>query len=159
MKTLPVLSLTLLLAACSAGGYHGNGDDNYFSAFASMPDTRWDYASPLTFNVDTLRDSISPRGDMLLTVRHSHGYNFRNLWLEIVYDQADTIATPDTLNIILADVYGHWRGNGSGPSLQVIDTIARDIPLRQGQKIGLRHIMRLDTVEGIEQVGITYLPR
>ena len=46
-----------------------------------------------------------------------------------------------------------------GPSLQVVDTIARGVALRQGQEIRLRHIMRLDTIEGIEQVGVTFLPR
>lgn len=64
MKVLRNLSLALavLLAACSIDGHYGNGDDNYFSAFASMPDTRWNYASPLTFAVDTLRDSVARRG-------------------------------------------------------------------------------------------------
>lgn len=161
MKVLRNLSVALavMLAACSIDGHYGNGDDNYFSAFASMPDTRWDYASPLTFAVDTLRDSVARRGDMLLTVRHTHGYEYRNLWLEIDYDVADSLSRPDTVNVILADVYGHWRGHGSGPSLQVVDTLAHGVALRRGQQIRVRHIMRLDTLPGIEQVGITFLPR
>lgn len=161
MKALLSLSACVLLltAACSIDGHQGNGDDNYFSAFATLRGTQWDYASPVTFCVDTLRDSVAPRGDVLLTVRHTHGYEYRNLWLEINYDTADSAARTDTLNIILADVAGHYRGTGTGPSLQVVDTIARDVSLRQGQEIRLRHIMRLDTIEGIEQVGITFLPR
>lgn len=161
MKVLRNLSLALavLLAACSIDGHYGNGDDNYFSAFASMPDTRWNYASPLTFAVDTLRDSVARRGDMLLTVRHTHGYEYRNLWLEIDYDVTDSLSRPDTVNVILADVYGHWRGHGSGPSLQVVDTLSQGVALRRGQQIRVRHIMRLDTLGGIEQVGITFLPR
>lgn len=158
LRSLSVCVIALL-ASCSIDGYYGNGDDNYFSSFASMPGTRWDYASPLTFAVDTLRDSVAPSGDMLLTVRHTHGYEYRNLWLEINYDLADSLSRPDTLNVILADMYGHWRGSGTGPSLQVVDTIATGIPLHLGQRIQVRHIMRLDTIEGIEQVGITFLPR
>lgn len=161
MKALRNLSLAVLalLASCSIDGHYGNGDDNYFSAFATMPDTRWDYATPLTFDVDTLRDSVARRGDMLLTVRHTHGYEYRNLWLEVNYDITDSLSRPDTLNVLLADVYGHWRGRGTGPSLQVVDTIARNVPLHRGQQVRVRHIMRLDTLAGIEQVGITFLPR
>ena len=90
--------------------------------------------------------------------RYAHGHAGQ-LAVELGVYLADSLSRPDTLNVILADMYGHWRGSGTGPSLQVVDTIATGIPLHLGQRIQVRHIMRLDTIEGIEQVGITFLPR
>ncbi len=151
--------VALVASACSIDGHYGNGDDNYFSAFATLRGAEWSYGEPVTFAVDTLRDSVSAPGDIVLTVRHTHGYEYRNLWLEIMPDVASTLSVPDTLNIILADPEGHWRGRGTGPSLQVNDTIARGVTLHRRQQIRLRHIMRRDTLDGIEQIGITFVPR
>ncbi|MBO4943180.1 MAG: gliding motility lipoprotein GldH [Muribaculaceae bacterium] len=162
MKALRSLSMAVIaaiIASCSIDGHYGNGNDNFFSAFRTMPGAAWRYEEPVIFTVDTLRDSMAVEGDLLLTLRHTHGYEFRNLWLEIMPDLDNTLAKPDTLNIVFADVEGRWRGRGSGPSLQVSDTVAHGIYMRQGQKVRLRHIMRRDTVDGIEQIGITFIPR
>lgn len=162
MKALLSLSISvivLLIASCSIDGHYGNGNDNFFSAFRTLPGAAWRYEEPVIFTVDTLHDSTAVQGDLLLTLRHTHGYEFRNLWLEIMPDLDNTLAMPDTLNIMLADVAGNWRGRGSGPSLQVTDTVARGISIRRGQKLRLRHIMRRDIVDGVEQIGITFIPR
>lgn len=144
--------------SCSIDGHYGNGDDNYFSSFASFRGAQWSYDNPRTFVVDTIADTVSQRGDIVLSVRHTNGYLFSNIWLEFVCDLADSTAVPDTFNIRLADVYGHWLGNGMGTSFRLNDTIARDVTLRRHQQLRLRHIMRVDTLDGIEQVGISFLP-
>lgn len=159
LRSLSIAFVVLLIASCSIDGHYGNGNDNYFSAFRTLPGAEWRYDEPVIFTVDTLRDSTAVQGDLLLTLRHTHGYEFRNLWIELMPDLDNTLASPDTLNIILADVEGHWRGRGSGPSLQVSDTIARGISMRQGQKLRLRQIMRRDTIDDVEQIGITFIPR
>lgn len=150
-------AVALLLAACSAGGYYGNGNDNYFSSFKTLEGAQWNYAHPLVFEVDTLADSISAPGALLLTLRHSHDYAYSNVWLELTVDADDTLSRADTLNIVLADDFGNWRGRGSGPLLQVTDTVALTT-LKRHQRISLRHIMRCDTLDGFEQIGFTFLP-
>ncbi len=157
-KTVAAVAVTILAVSCSIDGHHGNGDDNFFSAFATFPGAEWQYAAPQDFVVDTLRDSVCPSGTLLLTLRHTDAYEYSNIWLEVVYDMDDTTAVADTVNIILADNFGHWRGRGAGASFQVTDTLRRRMPLRRHQHIGLRHIMRTDTLDDIEQAGITYLP-
>jgi len=161
-KLLPAAAFAILFAtaavSCSIDGHHGNGDDNYFSAFAAFPRARWLYTDHKTFTVDTLADSISQSGDLVLSVRHTNGYLFSNIWLELTCDVADSVARCDTFNIRLADVYGHWAGKGMGTSYQFNDTIIRDVRLRRHQQMRLRHIMRTDTLEGIEQIGISFFP-
>ena len=161
-KLLPALVLAGIVAtaavSCSIDGLHGNGDDNYFSSFAAFPGAQWLYTDHKTFTVDTLADSISQPGDLVLSVRHTNGYIFSNIWLELTCDMADSAARRDTFNIRLADVYGRWAGKGMGTSYLFNDTILRDIRLRRRQQVRLRHIMRTDTLEGIEQIGISFLP-
>ena len=157
-RAIVAVLLAAAAASCSINGYHGNGDDNFYSAFKAFEGAEWYYSRPLEFTVDTLADSICPHGDLLITLRHTDGYDYRNLWLEIDYDADNEDSQPDTINVILADVYGHWRGSGSGNSFQVTDTVRRDMPLRCGQRITLRRIMRSDTLYNIEHAGSTYLP-
>ena len=147
-----------MMASCGITGSRGNGDDNYFSAFHTFRSQKWDYARPVEFTVDTLRDSVSHGGSLLLAVRHTSGYEYSNLWLELSYPLNDSVTRRDTVNLILADDFGHWRGHGTGPSLQITDTIARDFTISKGMPLTLRHIMRVDTLPNIEQVGLVYLP-
>ncbi|MDE6206486.1 MAG: gliding motility lipoprotein GldH [Muribaculaceae bacterium] len=151
-----VAALLTVCAACSVDGHHGNGDDNYYSAFGTMSDAAWAYARPLNFTVDTLRDAGPVEGKLLLTVRHTAGYEYANLWLELTTDLDHS--APDTINLRLADDYGRWLGKGSGPSVQIVDTLARPVSLRRGQRLRLRHIMRTDSLQGIELAGITFIP-
>lgn len=152
------LAAALVAAACYSDTSVSSGDDNYFSAFKSPADTRWVYDDHAVFMPDTLRDSVSTGGMLLLSVRHTNGYPYRNLWLELSWpDDKDSIRT-DTINVILADVYGNWNGKGMGVSWQHTDTISKNYTLVRRRPMTLRHIMRSDTLEGIEQIGLIYLP-
>lgn len=157
-RIMMIAAVAALAASCGITGSRGNGVDNYFSAFHTFADCKWDYVEPVDLAVDTLRDSVATGGTLLLALRHTDGYEYSNVWLELSYPDSDTTVHADTLNIVLADAYGRWRGHGTGPSLQVTDTIARDFTIRRGEHLRLRHIMRMDTLTNIEQVGIVFLP-
>ena len=156
MNRLPIYALLLTAAlSCGITGSRGNGDDNYFSSFHTFADQRWDYARPLEFTVDTLRDSVVADGVLLLSLRHTSGYEYSNLWLELSYADTDSTVRRDTLNIGLADAEGHWLGHGTGPSRQLTDTIARRFSIHKGETLELR----MDTLPNIEQIGIVFLPK
>jgi len=62
--------------------------------------------------------------------------------------------------MLLADRFGRWKGNGIGPSIQTQTIITSGIDISDSTQIHIRHIMRLDTLKGIEQIGITvYTPK
>lgn len=157
-KCAVLAAIALMVASCGITGSRGNGDDNYFSAFKTFDNQLWSYAEPVEFVVDTLRDTLSRRGTLLLSLRHTHGYGYGNIWLELSYPLNDSVEQADTFNVVLADSYGRWLGHGSGPSMLVTDTLSRNFELHRGMKLRLRHIMRTDTLANIEQVGIVYLP-
>lgn len=152
-----LLAATVALGACVPGGYRSNGDDNYFSRFSSLPRQGWLYADTLVFAPDTLRDSVAS-GNIAVCIRHSADYRFSNIWLEVSYNDTDSTEVRDTVDMHLADNFGKWLGSGMGTSFLRTDTLAAPVSLRPHQQVRLRHIMRLDTLQGIEQAGIVFIP-
>lgn len=148
----------LALTACNPMVGRNDGDDNRFSAFAGVEPEGWLYSSPCVFAVDTLRDSVAAGGTMLVTVRHSKDFSYANIWLELAYSEADSTLRRDTINVPLADAFGHWYGHGLGLAMEVVDTLESPYTISRGGQLSLRHIMRLDTLEGIERVGVVFIP-
>ncbi len=121
-----------------------------FSSYQDIDPKGWAYDDALTFTTDSVA------GDLTVAIRHSVDYPYRNLWLEITRRGADSSARVirDTIDMELADPFGLWRGNGIGASRQVEATVARGISLDSASTVTVRHIMRLDTLQGIRQAGI-----
>lgn len=144
-----------MLVACTP-------DDNAYSDFKTMADAEWLYTDSLEFAPVNTADS-TVCGSLLVAVRHTHGYRYRNIWLEVSYPAAgigaeSTAIVRDTVNVELADSRGHWLGKGSGASFMREDTALRRFTLRRGVPVRVRHVMRLDTLHDIEQVGVIFVP-
>ena len=90
-------------------------------------------------------------------VRHTAGYAYSNLWLEVSYPSADSLP-PDTVNVRLSNSFGDWYGKGLGLSYQLTDTVGRRLKLSAPATLSVRHIMRVDRLEDIEQIGVLILP-
>lgn len=120
--------------------------------FCDIPQQGWVYGNALEYQPRGL-DSVALR-TLLLTVRHSNAYPYRNIWLEVTTNTMG-VKTIDTLNIELADVYGRWHGSGFGPSYQYETAVGAPKILSDSSKIAVRHIMRVDTLREVEQIGFT----
>lgn len=145
-----VCAMALSLLACSP-------DVNEDAAFCAIDAGGWVYGDTLYFEPE-LSDSVAD-ALVAVSVRHNSGYIFSNLWLEITAPPADGDSVPevDTVNIVLADAYGKWLGHGSGVSRVVLDTLPRRYVVRRGSPLAIRHIMRVDTVENLEQIGVVFI--
>lgn len=145
-KLFLLIVIVLCLGGCTP-------KHNAYSDYVNIACRGWAYGDTLTF-MPQLDDSIA-NGTLLIALRHSNNYIYRNIWLEIVRESNGLIET-DTLNVELADVYGRWHGSGFGSRYQITDTIDGCATLYDGTPIKLRHIMRADTLNGIEQVGLLF---
>ena len=152
------MAICIAVASCSINGYHGNGDDNYYSRFVTIPGAEWDYTNTLEMDVDTLRDSIASGGPLVLVIKHSQNYAYSNLWLELSYPLNDSVAVTDTFDISLADPAGAWIGRSLGAAVEKTDTLYPSFTIRRKMPLKIRHIMRLDRLDGIEQAGLIYYP-
>lgn len=143
--------ISFLMSACSA-------PDNDYSAFSTVDPDGWKYGRTFVYRPE-IADSLAS-GTLLVMARHSNDYPYRNLWLEVSYQQLHPDSTisfrRDTVNIPLADLYGNWLGTGLGTSFQATDTVSTDFQLISGAPIRVRHIMRQDLLPAIEQIGIIF---
>lgn len=114
----------------------------------------WAYGDTLDYPAKN--DSANVPRSLQLGLRHDAGYEYSNLWLELSYlTPADTVVA-DTINMVLADDFGRWRGTGRGISYQLVDTVTTRQPVKPGATLHLRHIMRVDTLHHIDKIGLTY---
>lgn len=148
---IPAAVVVMVMSAVA--GCTSPGD---FSHYTDVPPEGWAYGNALDF--DTGREDSLSRGDFEVSLRHNIDYPYSNLWLEICYNNNGR-QTVDTVNIPLADVHGRWYGKGFGASRQAEAVVATDVSPLSGTPVKVRHIMRVDTLRGVESVGVYFRSR
>lgn len=133
----------LMLTACSQGESH----------YADFSQHGWAYNDTVMCAAEV---TAPTPGTVQVIVRHDDDYPFANLWLELTHTlPGDSVVRRDTLNVHLSDAYGHWQGRGIGGSYQYTSQPVA-VTLRPGSQVSLRHIMRVDTVPNIHQIGMVF---
>ncbi|MDE7397767.1 MAG: gliding motility lipoprotein GldH [Muribaculum sp.] len=126
-----------------------------FSQFVTLDTDGWVYNDSVRIIAD-LPDSTAI-GTLLIHTCHDDDYVYANLWVEVSYPGNDSARTlcRDTFNLPLANKYGQWLGKGFGTTFQTTDTVAADYILLRGDTLVLRHVMRVDTLGHISQIGLS----
>lgn len=143
------VSMMLLMASC-------DGSINRYSDFRQLPEAGWAYGDTIRFL--SVGNGLSDAGRMSVAVRHNDDFLYRNLWVEVSYADSTGKIHADSVNIELADPLGRWNGKGIGSTYQCQAPVGRFTAIGDSTEIRVRHIMRLDTVRGIEQIGVTIEP-
>ncbi len=147
MRWIVAVVAALILVACTTNvGEQGR--------FYALPADGWAYNDTLSF--DSLCVDSVTSGRLAVSVRHTNGYLYSNLWLELTTVQGDSLHR-DTVNVPIADDFGKWYGRGVGVSFATIDTLPQRYTLQRSMPVYVRHIMRCDTVEDIEQIGLVFI--
>lgn len=145
-RLLFLLTVCAAITACSRPE-HSPG------TFFTIDDASWEYGDTLVYNAE--RDTILGTTDaLMIAVRHTNEYPYANLWLEVSYTAAADTVVADTFNITLADDYGKWYGSGTGPVIMSVDTLRLRHTPAVDARYGVRHIMRVDRLGDIEQIGL-----
>lgn len=142
------LAAGTLLVAC--GGANGND----FSSYERLPESGWRFAKAVEF-APVHADSVCT-GALVVALRHDNSYPYKGICLEVEMTDGGR-ERRDTIDISFAGDYGQWIGRGIGTSFQLTDTLA---PVRHvtGSSVRIRHLMRTDTLAGINQVGLFFVP-
>lgn len=83
-----------------------------FEDNTDIPDMSWDVKNKLTFDVD-ITDTTSLH-NLYVNVRHASHYPYANLYLFITIKFPNGKLAKDTLECVLADETGQWKGDGMG---------------------------------------------
>ena len=155
LRLLQLLLIVILMSGAVSCGLEEKAD------FMSLDDQKWAYGDTLIFSglADTSAvASPLPSHSLMLALRHTNAYPYRNIWIEAAYCTADSTRYTDTLSIELCDSYGRWLGKGIGDLFQQEAIISPTLNLLPGSDVSIRHIMRVDTLRGIERSGLFYSP-
>lgn len=142
-------AVAIIMAACST--------DERGSDFVDLPRQGWAYGDTIVFTPLSHLDSVAApvRGHLRVAVQHSNDYEWSNLWVEVTTPVDSLHVYRDTVQLTLADPYGHWLGNGFGASYQREVEIPHAVTLDRDSRVSVRHIMRVDTLGQIYRLGVS----
>ncbi len=146
-RLLTIIIPLLLIATASCRG------SDEFSRFVDLDKSSWAYDDTLTICVTDL-DSL-PSKRLAVAVVHTDDFPYRNLWIEVSYRDSLGKLYRDSVSVEMADEFGRWRGKSIGGSHQCEASFPHAFPIPDSTRVSLRHIMRVDTVRGIDKVGLT----
>lgn len=124
--------------------------------FATIPQHQWYESSEICFEVDSIQIDPSRKYNINLEISHNVQYAYKTLWLLIDHNLQDTIITRDTLECLLTDEMGKWKGSGNGPVRQISLQYKSEINLdtTKHKQICVRHAMQDFQLKGIERIGL-----
>lgn len=136
----------LMAAACN--------ENTVYHSYQSIPSEGWKKSDTLFFNI-AVTDTLQPL-QLSAEIRNKSNYSYRNLYLSVSHNLKDsTIWKTDTLQLILADKEGKWKGTGWGSLFQSKVSISSVTVQHPGNyTFKVTHEMQDELLEGINDIGI-----
>jgi len=116
----------------------------------------WHQDSLMIFDDVIITDTISPF-DFYINLRHTTDYRYSNFYLFLNTTMPNGNMTRDTIELVLADNYGKWYGNGFGHIKDNRILVRENLvfPLKGNYHFSIEQAMREDdkVLENIRNVG------
>lgn len=125
--------------------------------FCNLPTSGWNVLDGVEFRPFE-KDSI-PTGEYtaVIAVRHTDAYRYTRLWLEL--EQAtDRGLVTDTVGVKIAAPDGRFLGSGPFGLYEVTDTLPARIKVTPDWQMSVRHVMKENEIEGINNIGLIMIP-
>lgn len=153
-RTIAALGIAIAMMAAVAC----QRSTDIYNSYVALPNTGWTIDSLAVFRVD-ITDADKPY-DLYFMVRNQNNYAYQNLWLFIDIVSPDGYVQRDTLDCILAEHDGRWKGSGWGSLYDA------EYPYRLSTRFAapglyrfrVCHGMRQDDIEGIHSIGLRVTP-
>lgn len=143
-----VPTAVLFISACS--------ERPYFEQYLPVSKQGWHLDSAASFEVE-IKDTTSTYA-VLFNLRANDAYPYSNIYLFRSVFSDDGLEYQDTAQVILADAYGKWLGDGIG-ELKTFTRPFRAQPLRFNRRgtytFKFVQGMRDTLLTGVEDVGLT----
>ncbi len=136
----------LFLSACGPG--------TFFEDYKPVGDNGWHKDSAVVFHV-VLKDTVHPF-NVYVNIRNRGNYPNSNIWLFVSIKSPDGRLLKDTVEFILADSSGKWKGSGIGDLFDNQFVYKKDVyfPVPGEYLFSVRQGMREKELQGIRDIGI-----
>ena len=139
-------AIILLLTSCDPGRVYDQSRE--------ISPEGWHKDSAAVFMVDV--DDTLSACRFMISLRHTTDYRYSNFYLFMNTYFPNHSMARDTIELILADKTGAWRGSGFG-SIKDLQIGVREnlrFPVKGTYRFEIRQAMRQDTLQGIQSIGI-----
>jgi len=145
-KVLASLSVLLLLLACN--------NNVYYVKYKKVENYNWKIEEPKKFDVE-IKDTTALFSFHVM-LRHTGDYQYSNIYLFLNTIYPNNRLVRDTLELILADDKGQWKGSGLSNIKHVTYLMKSGIrfPQKGMYSFAIEHGMRQNPLFGVTEVGI-----
>lgn len=126
---------------------------NAYAHYETLPAKGWAYGDTVTIMPCGLNPGAGPR-DIRLGICFDTDYKYSDAIIELSFPIGSHIRR-DTVELRLTDRFGIWRGKGLGTVHQIDTVLTYGHEFRDSVPVTLRHVMRVDTLRGINRIGVT----
>jgi len=149
-SSITIIISVIIIASCLLSSC---GKGTVYNEFLPVKDKMWNKHDEYFFHVEIKDNSI--KYDVTIQLRNNNMYPYQNLWMLCDELQPSGVSVKDTLEYMLADDFGKWKGNGiSLYQNRILLKSNYHFPDTGKYTISIRHGMRDDELKGIENVGI-----
>ena len=149
-----ILFFILLFSACT--------DSAIVRQNKELDPSGWLADEPAEFEFEVKNTDLGV--DLFVDLRHNGDYPYRNLFLFLETTFPDGKTERDTIECLLADKLGHWKGTGNG--FVFSNGVNHDILFRYNDKfpetgmykMSFQQAMRVENLEGILDIGLIIRP-
>lgn len=145
----PLLILTaicLIFMSCDS--------NRIFEEYRPVEHKGWHKDSAMVFSVKMT--GIADSYNMYLNIRNRGDYSNSNIWLSVATHFPDGRLVTDTVELLLADPAGRWKGSGIGDLFDMQTLYMRDLkfPVPGQYRFTIKQAMRPMRLKGIHDVGM-----
>ena len=141
-----VLIIGYIFSACDT--------NRVYEDYVSIPAEGWHKDSLLRFNVPS-EDTIANH-NIYINIRNQGNYANSNIWIFLEVNSPNGEVLTDTVEFILAEPSGKWKGSGIGDLYDNQFLYRQNVFFPESGEYGfsLQQGMRSDVLSGINDVGI-----
>lgn len=149
-KLFLILGVSFILHSCNLNGIYNES--------IAIDEKGWYKDDLARFEVavdDTLQSY-----DFYINIRNTTEYRYSNLYIFLNTKFPNNNISRDTIEFVLADIEGRWLGKGWGAVKENSILLSRNMrfPLKGSYEFKIQQAMRVDTLNGISDLGIQITP-
>lgn len=144
-KNFVVIILGFLFFSCESPAL--------YDRYQAMDNSIWEEDKEYFFSFEIT--DISIPYNLTLEVRNNNLYPYKNLWVKSTFDQPIGSLQQDTIECILANEYGKWKGSGIS-LFQSSFFIRKNYTFSRAglYTLSFKQMMRDESLKGIQEIGL-----